>query len=249
MIIRVDNREKDLFMNMQKIIGDNILEIKQLDLGDIIIYDNEENEKLIIERKTWNDLAASIKDGRYAEQSYRLDNCELHNHNIIYLLEGKLNHFGANKFNSSITKKTLISTIASLSYYKGFSILQSEDIESTSELIIQICNKINKNKEKSSYYEGCNDASVKKNYCDVLKRVKKANITEDNIGAIMISQIPGISTATAQVIMEKFKTIKNMIEMYSKDTECLDDIMLKTKAGEKKLNKTVINNLKKYILQ
>ena len=65
----------------------------------------------------------------------------------------------------------------------------------------------------------------------------------------MISQIPGISTTTAQVIMDKFKTIKNMIDVYSKDQECLDDIMLKTKGGEKKLNKTVINNLKKYILQ
>ena len=43
---------------------------------------------LIIERKSLNDLASSIKDGRYAEQSFRLSNIEHHNHNIVYLIEG-----------------------------------------------------------------------------------------------------------------------------------------------------------------
>ena len=45
----------------------------KLDLGDIIISTNEDEELMIIERKSLNDLASSIKDGRYAEQSYRLN--------------------------------------------------------------------------------------------------------------------------------------------------------------------------------
>ena len=42
----------------------------------------EKEEKLVIERKSINDLLSSIKDGRYAEQSYRLNGLPNHNHNI-----------------------------------------------------------------------------------------------------------------------------------------------------------------------
>ena len=69
------------------------------------------------------------------------------------------------------------------------------------------------------------------------------------IAITKVAEIPGISATTAQVIMEKFKNIKNLIEIYTENPECLDDILLKTKGGTKKLNKTVINNLKKYLLQ
>ena len=41
-------------------------------------------------KKTVNDLLSSIVDGRYKEQSLRLDNYNLHNHNIIYLIEGDM---------------------------------------------------------------------------------------------------------------------------------------------------------------
>jgi len=46
------------------------MEVKNLDIGDIIIYNG--SYKLIIERKTINDLVSSIKDGRYREQKMRL---------------------------------------------------------------------------------------------------------------------------------------------------------------------------------
>lgn len=41
----------------------------------------------ICERKTADDLAASIIDGRYDEQKFRLKNCDINN--VIYLIEGK----------------------------------------------------------------------------------------------------------------------------------------------------------------
>lgn len=40
----------------------------------------------IVERKTADDLAASIMDGRYEEQKYRLKICGINN--VVYLVEG-----------------------------------------------------------------------------------------------------------------------------------------------------------------
>ena len=80
MQITIDIREKEL----KKLIPSLAEELKlspvikqeQLNLGDTIISDASGKELLIIERKTLRELAASIKDGRYEEQSYRLNSCE-----------------------------------------------------------------------------------------------------------------------------------------------------------------------------
>ena len=108
MIIKIDTREQELFIKCQKAIEENLkfkdikLISETLPLGDIIINDGT-NDCVIIERKTLTDLAASIKDGRYDEQSYRLNGIHHHNHNIIYLIEGDINKLnqrnnGGNKF-------------------------------------------------------------------------------------------------------------------------------------------------------
>ena len=79
MKLKIDNREKKLIkiimafkeqFNLKKID----ITIEVLDIGDFIICDDNDNEILIIERKSLNDLASSIKDGRYVEQSLRLSN-------------------------------------------------------------------------------------------------------------------------------------------------------------------------------
>ena len=105
MIIKVDIREGELIKIITQLVN-TIPSFKELQiitenlpLGDIIITDNV-NEKLIIERKTIKDLFASIKDGRYEEQSYRLNGLNHHNHNIIYLIEGDVNNLNRFKDNN-----------------------------------------------------------------------------------------------------------------------------------------------------
>ena len=86
--ISVDMRERDLFEKLEKIYEnkstDITLKSENLHLGDIVIETPCEN--IIIERKTIRDLLASIKDGRYNEQSLRLTSSTTCNHNIIYMI-------------------------------------------------------------------------------------------------------------------------------------------------------------------
>jgi len=73
MIIKIDTRECALLQQINNQISFvpifKSIEVKTetLPIGDIIINDGTE-DKLIIERKTINDLLSSIKDGRYEEQ-------------------------------------------------------------------------------------------------------------------------------------------------------------------------------------
>ena len=106
LLIKVDFREKELIALLQlKMMNDddvnsnrNIkLKVDNLKIGDTVfveidVNENEIGEELVVfERKSLNDLASSIKDGRYAEQSFRLDGYQaVPNHNIVYLIEGDL---------------------------------------------------------------------------------------------------------------------------------------------------------------
>ena len=96
-----------------------------------------------------------------------------------------------------------------------------------------------------------NGVPITTNYSDVCNsnRVKKNNITPENIGIIMLSQIPGVSSAAANVIMTKFVSIKELINTLSSDKKALDGISIVTKTGDnRKISKTCISNIYNYLL-
>ena len=257
MIIKLDIREGDLEIAFATACGldssyKNItIEKENLPIGDIIIYSDEGEEIAIIERKTLADLAASIRDGRYSEQSYRLNNCKLHNHAIYYLIEGDINRFRPSRYGKNpITKKALMSAMTSISFFKGFSLLRTNNINETAETILQMTDKIGRTTKSSFFYANDKDDNdSEKDYLAVSKRVKKDNITKDNIGSIMISQIPGVSTASATAIMTKFKTLDTLIECMKKDHNALREITTLTKTGKtRKLTKTCTSNIYNFLL-
>lgn len=271
MIIKIDCREKALLeeCNKQQLINDSSQFIKiiseNIPLGDIIIYDDNNNEKLIIERKTLLDLAASIRDGRYTEQGFRLQQCSMHNHNIIYLIEGDLRYY--KPFKSNIDKKALLSSMVSINYFKGFSLFRTITLTETAEWLLQLTTKLHKESSSPAYYEKTLNTintintintmpstnlpteATNDSYSSAMKRVKKENINPVNIGEIMLAQIPGVSNASAIAIMNKYLTIKNLIEKLTSDDKALNNIAISDKSGKlRKINKTCILNIYKYLL-
>ena len=76
----VDKRERHLLA----LFGDGGVQTETLDLGDVLCK-YPDGSCWIAERKTTQDLAHSIKDGRWDEQKSRLASCGLH---VFYILEG-----------------------------------------------------------------------------------------------------------------------------------------------------------------
>ena len=237
MQLKIDMRETDL---IKAITGIPVL-VESLPIGDVIICDDAGTEKLIMERKTINDLLASIKDGRYDEQSCRLSGLPIQNHNIIYLIEGDI-------IRTHSSRSLLFSSLFSLGYYKGFSVVRTMSVEETAFFIMNTVQKMEKEQAKGRepYVEG---SSINKEYLSTLKKVKSDNITPANINELMLSQIPGISAQTAKVIMEKFHTLHNLIEQVKTDDKCLDDVTyINTKGDKRKINKTCLTNIKSFLL-
>jgi len=296
MFITIDYREKELINLFQlkfteikpeteevkgiekkkeKGIEEIKIKVENLKLGDIIISDGD-NELLLFERKSLNDLASSIKDGRYVEQSFRLDGYEsVPNHNIVYIIEGDLSKWKENaNYNGRVNKKTLLSSMCSMLYYKGFSVIRTMNMTETCELILNWADKLQREKlTKTPYYSGAKmekpaqeqelvqaqepvqaqqvqTVRESQHYCDVfkIKKEKNGNITPDNIGEIMLCTIPGISSKTAIVIMKEFKTINGLIKSLENDGHCLNSIYMETNDKKRKISSQCIENIKRYLL-
>ena len=248
MHITVDIREHTLIKLLKALKNDyefsfDII-VERMDLGDVAIYDGEE-ELLLVERKRLSDLASSIKDGRYAEQSYRLNGCSLHNHNIIYLVEGNISQYSDRW--SKVRPGTLYTTMFSLQYFKGFSLVRTFDVTETAEYILRVTDKLSRTKDRLGFYHK-NFQPKKENYVKVVHKEKKKNITPENIGGIILSQIPGISTATSSVLMTKYGSLFQLLKALEKDRSCLDKLTYKTKKGmERRISKTSISNIMQYL--
>ena len=281
-MIIIDFREKEIISQCNLLLNgrDIKIETTNLLLGDIKIGD-----KLLIERKSINDLAASIVDGRYKEQSFRLEKALEEGYNVFYFIEGNMD-----LYTGSISKNTLVSAIYSLTH-KRFQVLLTKNSKETAFFILQfaekmikrIKNKTNTNtKTKTKINKSIvSDTSTSTNTnADVLvdatldeineipktyentegivQTKKNKNITKDNISVFMLCQIPGISIATAAILLKKYGHISKLIielnknpneieefEYESNSNSNLGNTVCKTKL--KKLNKNIIKNLKEYL--
>jgi ERCC4-type nuclease len=218
---------------------------ERLPLGDIILHDpaGQGRDIVLFERKTLNDLAASIQDGRYKEQSFRLlqqsssdtATAGFHPHNIVYIIEGDIGQYEAKRNkNNRITKTALQSAMVSLLYYKGFSVVRTMNLGETAELILNFADKVakesadgtkpaytranaNANAHTQPEHHAETESSTATHDTDTLpsasadrysevasKKEKRDYITRENIGEIMLSQVPGVSPKVATAILAKY---------------------------------------------
>jgi ERCC4-type nuclease len=271
MKIIIDEREHSLYekcISMLTQYKNIVLSKEVLPLGDILFKTNENMDILLIERKSFPDLLSSIKDGRYEEQSYRLLNSSgLLPHSIFYLLEGMFSQL----YNPN-DKKIILSSMTSLQYFKGFSMIRTSSVNETAEIILSMADKIERDlqKGKQPYFlseayrqnntienlENTMDVSnnitnptiTSSQYCSVVKKVKKDNITPENIGEIILCQIPGISYTTAIAIMKKFNGFPHFINELTKNPQCIENITTESNGKIRKISKSCLDNIRRFLL-
>lgn len=191
---------------------------ERLPLGDIILHDpgqGQGRDIVIFERKTLADLAASIRDGRYKEQSFRLIETAaatgFHTHNFVYIIEGDLARY--DERHTQITKTALQSAMVSLMYYKGFSVVRTMNLGETAEFILNFADKVAKEsadgmRPAHNVVVGGDDTTTTATaqaYSEVsAKKEKRDYITRENIGEIMLAQVPGVSAKMAAAILAKY---------------------------------------------
>lgn len=282
MRVHIDVRETELFRHCQTLFHEQSLTDKycpkinstSLLIGDVEICDTAGTRMLLIERKTIADLVASIKDGRYAEQSYRLHHAsQIHAHNVIYLIEGTL----STKQKPAI-QKMVKSALISLQVFKGFSVVRTNNAAETAAYIMELATRLAaKIQDRCSLFypnSSCNEEpalltedatddpmdvppggggcgakspSLYPPYSSVVKACKKQNVTFANIHSIMLSQIPGISPAMADILLNG-QTLEQFIARLRGGDRWLfqEKITLSDTKKTRRLSKGIIQSIYLY---
>ena len=241
MKIIVDERETGVYEKIQQLLAahpetqSTVQIVKEvLHLGDFIITTADDRTVSIIERKSLTDLLASIKDSRYEEQSYRLSHSdEFLPSQVIYIIEGALNT------------------------------LRTSSQQETAELLVWMADKMERNIQKGVplYIENTHgngeptntnenpQQTTEQSYCNVVKKVKKENVTKENIGEIMLCQVPGISAITAVAIMKHFTSFFHLLESCKNDPKCLENLKYESGGKMRKISKSSIASIFTFFLE
>lgn len=235
----IDNRETAFYEICKSYISQYPhieIETAPLDLGDFELYYKDEL-LLVWERKTFRDLISSIKDGRYREQGHRLYHT-YKSSQVVYLIEGIISQLNPED------KKMVTSAMTSMSFEKGFHIWRSIHTEDSVKTVLSICDKLKRDFDggKKMHYES-QPPEEPKPYSDIVKKVKKDNITPLNIGDMFLCQIPGINNTSASAIMKHVSgDFSQLYTIVRNNPEQLSQI----KVGEtkpRKISSKIVENL------
>lgn len=239
MKIICDYRERDAIKSIKSLVdrkGKNILVVDEnLSLGDFIV-----NESILIERKSLSDLASSIYDGRYREQSDRLMEFKQENPHmkVFYFIEGNMNLFSPK---GNIGIDAIKGALFSLQYEKGFFVMQTSNVMDTASMLIKFSEKEMKLKTKREKETSQNTAiSEIQDAPHIVSKTKSSQITKDNIGILMMTMVPGVSQQSAQFILSHFNNdIYELLFELHNDNTVLDNM----KMNNRKLSSAMIRNI------
>lgn len=197
----IDNREKIKTQFSEKLT----IEFKNLDIGDYIIEKNEK-ESIIIERKTIEDYAASIKDGRNREQKKRLKAVYPTNR-ILYIVEGSMMDTNKSYKYNKIKPYTIISSVINTMLRDNLYVVHTQNTTETIFFIENLYKKISK--------QGLTFITTKTEYYDdivhTINRKKNKNIDKATCNIMMLCNIPKVSIKTAERLLLIYGDIGTLI--------------------------------------
>lgn len=227
MHIIADTRERNVLRH-DKEFADIDIKVEQINVGDYAIFD-EDKMIAIIERKSLEDYAASLKDGRHQNKQKLIDIRNQTNCKIIYIIEGKQTT-NPNKLYNRMPYRYIESSIFHLIMRDDIFIIRSENTLDTAKILVRFLKSMKTLKNKS-FKSGSNESTTKQNVSlgaseELLHKRQKKSTYE--IVRNMWCKFRGISVGTADDYMKKW-TILDIINKK-------DDI-------KHKINKRVIKSL------
>ena len=220
MQVTIDSRERGLINIFQR--AGVAHRVETLPVGDLLCQYADGGRAWVAERKRSDDLAASVKDGRWREQSVRLFGC---GYQVVYVFEGDFRETGGmypnllglwinSELRPSYTFRTL-------------------DLQETALVLHGLITKL----EHTASYAAPTNGLVPPNLSSKLKRNEDA----DTVFLRVLMCVPSISEAVARKLAGKFGSLPKLQEALRSTDEEFPRIQLsgKTFLGKARLAKLV----------
>ena len=234
----IDCRETEIIKHLEK--KEITFKKEQLEIGDIIFYKNDKI-LLLIERKTIEDLASSIKDGRFRKQYLNIIN-NIDSNRCCYLIEGNI--LVNRQSIGNVKKKIIYGAIFNKMFRDDIKIIHSYHIEETIIIIEELVDRLIK---RSLYYNKDNENNENnennRNQINIPNICKKKNLTPNECFRYQICQIPSISTKKAEIICSKCKNMVELIEILKNNPKNLETFEF----NGKKIGKNSTQKIAQYL--
>ena len=152
----------------------------------------------------------------------------------------------------TVTSDTIRSTMISLSYLKGFSVHCVSGVDESARWIMKFAARLHSAKRPGKY-ETLPDGAASQpapttSFVGVCSRVKKDHITPQNALPIMLSQIPGVSTVTAEAVAEHYPTMYSLAQALVSDSNALATLTTTSATGKtRKISKNVRERIATFL--
>ena len=204
----IDTRETGSVAKELDVLG-TYYTIEPLHVGDFAIKDDDDAFIAVWERKSCADLAASINDGRYAEQKGRLLALECRWKG--YLLEGYYPETGI-RFptkggkTSVVPRSTIDSVKLGLMLRDGFTLYELADSKHTAIFLTKMMAKL------PEYLQGSSN-TYEESLIKSISTVRKENMTPEVCYIAQLCQIPGVSHGIAQAIHTVYPNMRTLLNL------------------------------------
>jgi len=190
-------------------------------VGDIWIGDMSGNllqeGGVILERKSLNDLEASIIDGRYEEQRGRLlAYANEQKVAIGYVIEGQTAGFQGRRF----TGDSVLKLISQIQFKHRIPVFQTASMEATMALAIIIEGEWVKAKGQFSWQSGAGNGAT-----PIAASYTKSNSRDTAESFLLgtLTQCRGISEGLARLIQTKYQTLEELMAATTADLAAVSD--------------------------
>jgi crossover junction endonuclease MUS81 len=242
MEIVVDCKEKSKFIETLKPHFE--FTIESLDLADIV-FRYKDKIILYIERKTINDLAASLNDGRYHEQKARLKG-----KNVIYLIEGDYENDLDKQYNKTFNQEKFKGCIINTMVRDHLHIYFTENMEESALFIKDILKRLPRYasqlvNEVDNEFNNLNKEDVQ--YTNALKTKKKENVTPKVCFINQLRQITGVSALMAQIIVDQYLSMSNLILEYQNYEGDKEKMLKDIKVNNRRIGPVVSKRIYQFL--
>jgi len=222
-IIFADSREQASNINKELFSHDDVkLITKALDIGDYVL-----SKDVCVERKTIEDFLNSMIDGRLFTQ---LNNLRQNYTKPLVILEGNTTELFTLR---NIHKNSVLGALTSIALDYQVPILNSKDSTETAQMLYVIAKREQKTNNK-----------------EVRIRVGRKGLTLSEQQRFIVEGFPSVGPLLAKSLLEKFGSIKEIVDATDKDLQELENLgKKKAKLIQKVLrekydeNKSTLNEL------
>lgn len=260
--IVIDMREGSLVDALRKVVQHEdaqrpwfSIETACLEIGDVHIIPPHNHDIVVMERKTMQDVASSIQDGRWSEQKHRALATLASNHQLLYLIEvdDMSSLFDYNTVYGRIQYDTVMNTILNLSIRYKIPYIFLQGTLQTAQYIYRLAFQHHRQATDSVTLPTMTpqeryDRSLLQSHYHTVASQKRKNMNPLAFFRMTLQIIPGISQKTAVNIQELFEGgFLSMIDFIRDHDKETFNALYRTKYG-RSLNRDVIQSLYDYVL-